>query len=208
MDYFYKLIIRSSKFSFFLSFVFMAPIALQIDFVLSVWLKIVPDYAGIFCQLNVVNTFLWIAFWPIGHGITSTGRNETFRKIDSLMTMFIFPVAYFGLHFSPIGYVCSYIFVNIFRMTYWLLTFRKLTNFSIRIFISQSLLKCLAVGAISIPLPLYITLNISGWQGFLICLAVFFVIFVLSILFIGLNRNERKEVMKWMMGKLTIHLCH
>jgi len=202
MDYFHKLIIRSSKFCFLLSFMFMIPLALQMDFVLSVWLKIVPDYAGIFCQLNLANALLWIAFLPVLHGIISTGKNESFRKIDSLILMLVFPITYFGLRFSPISYICSYIFVNIFRMVYWVLTFRKLTDFSIRSFFSQSLFKCLVVGTISIPLPLYITLNINGWQGFLVCLVAFFAVFTPSVLFIGLNRNERKNVVGWMMEKM------
>jgi len=137
VDYFHKLIIKSSKFCFLLSFMFMAPLALQIDFVLNIWLKVVPDYAGIFCQLNIANTFLWIAFWPLAHGIISTGNNKTFRKLESFMVMLIFPLTYFGLHFSPIGFICSQIFINIFRMLYYVLTLRKLTNFPVRIFLAS-----------------------------------------------------------------------
>ncbi|MCL2101203.1 MAG: hypothetical protein FWH22_05765 [Fibromonadales bacterium] len=204
MDYFYKLIIRSSKFCFLLSFMFMTPLALQIDFVLGLWLKIVPDYAGIFCQLAIANTLVWISFWPIFHGILSTGKNKKFRIIDSFMVMLIFPLVYFGLHFSPIGYICSQIFVNFFRMIYAVLSLRKLTGFSIRRFVSQSLVKCFAVGAISIPLPFYITLKMSGWQGFLTCLGTFFTLFAVSALFVGLNGNERGEVLEWIKKKLQL----
>ncbi|MDR2593211.1 MAG: hypothetical protein LBC87_00365 [Fibromonadaceae bacterium] len=201
MDYFHKLIIRSSKFCFLITFMLMAPLALQMDFVLSVWLKIVPDYAGIFCQLNIANTLLWIAFWPVAHGIISTGKNKTFRKVESFMVMLMFPLMYFSLHFSPIGYICSQIFVNIFRVVYYVLTLRKLTGFSMRDFFNQSLLKCYAVGALSIPLPFYITINMSGWQGFFMCLVTFFATFALSSLFIGLNVNERWKVIRWMKGR-------
>jgi len=201
IDYFHKLVTRSSKFCFLISFMFMAPLALQMDFVLNIWLKIVPEYAGIFCQLNIANTLLWIAFWPVAHGIISTGKNKTFRKVDSFMVMLMFPFIYFSLHFSPIGYICSQIFVNVFRMIYYVLTLRKLTGFSSRSFFSQSLLKCFAVAIISIPLPFYVTLNMSNWQGFLTCLITFFAIFVPSTLFIGLNENERWKLVGWIKGK-------
>jgi O-antigen/teichoic acid export membrane protein len=197
MDYFYKLIIRSSKFCFLLSFALMAPLALQMDFILNIWLKIVPDYAGIFCQLSIVNVLLCTIFWPIGNGIISTGKNSYFRKIDSLMIVLIFPITYFGLHFSPIGCICSNILVNFFRMIYWMLTFRKLTGFSIRSFFSQSLLKCFVIAVISIPLPICIALNLSGWQGFLACIVAFFATFVPSTLFIGLNKDEREKITKF-----------
>ena len=110
------------------------------------------------------------------------------------MIMSIFLFTYFGLHFSPIGYACSHILVNIFRVIFAVLVIHKLTNFPIGKFISQSLVKCFAVGVISIPLPFYITLNINGWQGFLICLGVFLAMFAVSTLFIGLNADERKKI--------------
>ncbi|MDR2593976.1 MAG: hypothetical protein LBC87_04315 [Fibromonadaceae bacterium] len=194
MDYFYNLIIRSSKFCFLLSFMFMAPLALQMDFVLNVWLKEVPEYADIFCKLSIINVLLCFPFYPIWHGITSTGKIKKMRTIDGLMVMSIFLFTYLGLHFSPIGYVCSHIFVNIFRVIFAVLVIHKLTNFPIGKFIRQSLIKCFAVGVISISLPFYITLNINGWQGFLICLGVFLVMFAVSTLFIGLNVNERKKI--------------
>jgi O-antigen/teichoic acid export membrane protein len=197
MDYFYNLIIRSSKFCFLLSFMFMMPLMLQMDFALNVWLKEVPEYAGIFCQLSIINVLLCFPFFPIWHGITSTGRIKKMRIIDSLMIMSIFLFAYLGLHFSPIGYICSHIFVNIFRVVYAVLVIHKLTNFPIGKFISQSLVKCFVVGIISIPLPIYIALNMNGWQGFLACLAAFFAMFAVSTLFIGLNDKERKKVIEW-----------
>ena len=202
IEHFYELIIRSSKFGFLLSFLFMMPLALQMDFILNIWLKIVPDYAEIFCQLTIVNALLWIAFWPIAHGIISSGKNETFRKIDSIMIMTMFPFIYFGLHFSPVGYLCSHIFVNIFRMIYWLLSLRKLMGFSIRIFFKQSLLKCLVIGVISVSVPLYITLSMSGWKGFLVCLAVFFAIFAPSAWLIGLSDNERSSLLNFVKAKI------
>jgi len=197
MNYFYNLVIRSSKFCFLLSFMFMAPLALQIDFVLNVWLKVVPDYAGIFCQLSVVNTLVWITFWPVIHGVISTGKNKTFRIIDSFMFMLVFPFTYLGLHFSPVGYTCSHILVNIFRMIYVTFCLNRLTGFSIWQLINQSLIKCFIIGALSIPLPFYVTLNMSGWQGSLVCLVAFFAVFTPSTLFIGLNKNERKKIMEW-----------
>jgi O-antigen/teichoic acid export membrane protein len=98
MEYFYSLVTRSSKFCFLLSFMIMVPIALQMDFILNIWLKIVPDYAGILCQLGILNTLLWITFWPITHGIISTGENKRFRIIDSFMTMLIFLHSFAALH--------------------------------------------------------------------------------------------------------------
>jgi len=194
MDYFYSMVIRSSKFCFLLSFLIMAPLALQIDFVLGVWLKIVPDYAGIFCQLSIINIVLVFTFASVWHGIISTGKNKRFRITDSLMVMLMFPLIYFGLHFSPVGYLCSHILINFFRVIYAMFSLRKLTGFSIRALVGQSLVRCLAVGAVSVPLPFVVGNYLSGVYGFLASCSCFFAIFIPSSLFLVLTKNERNRL--------------
>jgi len=203
MDFFYDLVIRSSKFCFLLSFVFMAPLAMQMDFVLNIWLKEVPDYAEILCQLGILNTIVCSITTPIWHAITSTGRIKRFRLIDSFLIMLIFPITYIGLYFSPIGCICAHILVNVFRVYYAIISLHQLTGFPIRRMLDQSLFKCLIVGIISIPLPFYLTLKISGWSGFLACLTVFLAVFAVCALYIGFNRNERKSVLGYVYNKIN-----
>jgi len=163
----------------------------------------VPDYAGIFCQLSIISIILSFTFISVWHGIISTGKNNRFRIIDSSLLMLVFPLTLFGLHISPVGYKCSIILVNSVRVIYAMFALRKLTCFPIRALISQSLLKCFAIGVISVPLPFYITLSMSGWQGFLACASVFFVVFAPSAWFIGLNGSEREKVVKLVKNKLS-----
>jgi len=202
MDYFYSIVIRSSKFCFLLSFLVMAPLALQIDFVLGVWLKVVPDYAGIFCQLGIVNIILTVSFASVWHGIISTGKNKRFRIIDSLMVMLMFPFIYFGLHFSPVGYICSHILVNFFRVIYAMFSLRKLTGFSIRALVSQSLARCLVVGVISVPLPFVAGNYLSGAYGFFASCLCFLMMFVPFSLFLVLTKNERIRLFDFVRAKI------
>jgi O-antigen/teichoic acid export membrane protein len=202
MGRFYFLVNQASKFYFLLYFLFMCPLILQMNFVLGVWLKEVPEYAEIFCQLSMLETFLCSIFVPIWHGIISTGKNKRFRIIDSFMIMLIFPLTYIGLHFSPIGYLCASLLINIFRVIYAIFSLRKLTGFSIRLFIKQSLIKCIIIGVFSVPLPFLISINMQGWQGFLACSTCFLAIFAVNSYFIGFNKNERKKVKE----KITSYL--
>ena len=203
MDLFDDLVIRASKFCFLLCFIFMAPVAIQMDFVLQIWLKEVPDYAGILCQLGIINILVCSVAAPIWQAIIATGKNKRFRLIDSILIMLIFPLTILGLHFSPIGYICAHIFINIFRVYYAIISLHRLTGFPIRRMLEQSLFKCLIAGIISVPLPFYISLKISGWVGFLVCLTVFLVVFAVCALFIGLNRNERKSILGFVFNKMS-----
>ncbi len=50
-EYMANLIIRTSKFSFFLLFILTLPVILEIDYILKIWLKIVPEYTAVFTVL-------------------------------------------------------------------------------------------------------------------------------------------------------------
>jgi hypothetical protein len=56
---------------------------------------------------------------------------------------------------------------------------------------------------ISIPLPLYIALNMSGWQGFFACVGCFLMAFAVSSWFVGLDGSERVKVAGWVKGKFN-----
>jgi O-antigen/teichoic acid export membrane protein len=204
MDYFYSMVIRSSKFCFLLNFLIMAPLALQIDFVLGVWLKVVPDYTGIFCQLNIINVILYFTFMPVWHGILSTGRNKKFRTTDSFILIMMFPLTYFSLHFSPIGHICSIILVNFFRIIYAIFSLHKLTGFSVQALVSQSLVRCFAVCVISVPLPLFVGNYLTGIYGFFASCSCFLVMFIPSSLFLVLTINERNRLFDSVRAKVNL----
>ncbi|MDR2554048.1 MAG: hypothetical protein LBC64_01350 [Fibromonadaceae bacterium] len=204
MNSFFDIIIRSSKFCFLLSFVFTAPLILQIDFILKIWLKEVPEYANIFCMLSLINCLMYTYSMPIWQGIISTGNNKKFRIVDGVMNMLIFLLTYIGLHFSPVYYMHSLILVNIFKISYALLYLHNITKFSIRDFVNQSLTKCFVILVISIPLPLLASIKYNGLHGFLICLSTFFPLYILSSYFIGLNKSERLKAIDYV--KRKIHL--
>ena len=46
-DYMNSLIIRTSKFSFYLLFILTLPVILEIDYILKLWLKLAPNYTAV-----------------------------------------------------------------------------------------------------------------------------------------------------------------
>ncbi|MDR0516736.1 MAG: MATE family efflux transporter, partial [Fibromonadaceae bacterium] len=64
MDYLYSLLFRSIKFSFLISFAIAVLLALNMDFILNLWLKEVPQYAVIFCLIKVIECCLYMVFIP------------------------------------------------------------------------------------------------------------------------------------------------
>jgi len=84
--YMHSLLFRSGKFSFLLSFVFAVPLVTNMDFVLHLWLKIVPEYAVVFCQIRVVDCAMTMFITPLSIAITSTKKIKKFMIVNSIFT--------------------------------------------------------------------------------------------------------------------------
>lgn len=50
MEYMYKLVCRGARFAYFLLLLFVVPIVCEADYILRLWLKLVPEYAPTFCD--------------------------------------------------------------------------------------------------------------------------------------------------------------
>ena len=191
MDYYFSILIRAIKFSILMYFLFAFPLISQIDFILNLWLKEVPEWANIFCQLTLINAFIIFAFSPLWTGIFATGNIKLFQIIDSIMIAFIFLFTYIGLHYSPVFFPISHISVNILKVMVALFFINRLTKFPVKKLISN-LGKILAVIVISISLPILISSYTSGFMGFFSTTASFLFLFSLLSLFFVLTNSERE----------------
>jgi len=196
MDYLYSLLFRSAKFSFLISFAFAVPLVINMDFVLHLWLKTVPEYAVIFCQIRVVDWALWMLVTPLSIAIASTGRIKKFMMIDSVFILMNFILAYIflKLEYSPVSVPLIYISVNVFRYVLYLRFSKNLINLSISQYIHRVYIKSFIVTLISIPLPIFISFYVEGWTSLFATSGSFILLFLSSSIFFGLDMNERAMI--------------
>jgi O-antigen/teichoic acid export membrane protein len=196
MDYMHSLVFRSIKFSFLLSFALSVPLVLNMDFILHLWLKTVPDYAVVFCQIRVMDWWLCMFFLPCHFSIMATGKIKKFLIVDSILTVqnFIFTYIFFSLDFSPVAVPIIYIGVNIVRITIIILFARALIKFSIGDFIYRVVLKLSTVVLVSVPLPILVSYLAEDMEALFVTSIAFFLSFLLSSIFFGLDKNERTMI--------------
>jgi len=195
-EYLHSLLFRSMKFSFLLSYVIAVPFVLNMDFILNIWLKTVPEYAVIFCQIRVIDWCLCMFFFSCYFPIMATGKIKKFLIVDSIFVIqsFIFTYIFFKLGFSPTFVPIIYICVNTVRIVIIIFFTRILIKFSTAEFVYKVILKLSAVVLISAPLPIFISLNTDGWQAMIATSMSFILPFIFSSLFFGLDKNERAMV--------------
>jgi len=205
MDYLHSLLFRSIKFSFLISFALAVPLVLNMDFVLHLWLKTVPEYAVVFCQIRVVDWCLCMFFIPIALAITATGKIKRFLIIDSILTMnnLIFVYILFKLNFSPAIVPIVYLTINIVRIINIFFLAKPIINFKIFMFISKILLRILVLSVICLPLPIFISYHLESIRNLLVTSLCFLMIFIPSTYYLVLEKEEKTFVIKSILSKIS-----
>jgi O-antigen/teichoic acid export membrane protein len=197
IEYLNSLIIRSSKFVFFLCLLFILPLALNINLVLSVWLKTVPEYANEFCLLAFLNMAIYIASVPIYQTIMATGKIKTFYIVDSLFLFGIILLTYILLYQTPMSLLISHSIMNGIRFIFAMWMLSKLMDFSVWNFIKYCLLKNIIVTIIACPIPIFVSFYFTEWKALFLTTATFLLFFGFSVLFLGMNSGERLQIKKY-----------
>ena len=103
------LLIKSSKFSFFIMFFIAMPLMFEANLVLEAWLGVVPDHTVDFLRLILIVGLLYTLSNPIIVSVHATGRLKKFQLIEGSMLLMIVPIAYVCLKFG--GIRPEYVFV-------------------------------------------------------------------------------------------------
>lgn len=96
-DKMHNLIIMSSKFSFYLMLVLSLPIFVEIDEILRLWLKIVPEHTANFVRLILCCSVIDIFRNPMNTSIHATGDIKVFQIWEATTLLLIVPLAYLAL---------------------------------------------------------------------------------------------------------------
>jgi len=206
IEYLHNLIFRFSRISFLLLSLFIVPIVLNMDFVLNLWLKEVPAFAVVFCQIRLIDHLLaYTLSGLLFSSIIATGKIKYFTIIDSILVMMNFIICYifFKLGFSPITVPVVYIAINLARIISINIFVRHLIAFPIRTFCKKVLIRLFIIGIISFPLPILLFSNINNSvTSFFATSGVFLLLFLPSAYLLGLENNE-KILLKNKLKKLS-----
>jgi len=195
IEYLHSLIFRFSRISFFLLSLFTIPIVLNMDFVLHLWLKEVPEFAVVFCQIRLIDhLFAYVLSGLLASAISASGKIKNFIIIDSILVLMNFILCYilFKLGFSPVAVPTVYIITNIARIISTNLFARKLIYLSIKKLCKKALFYQFIVVLISFPLPIWLHFSISNSiASFFASSLSFLLLFLPSAYFFGLENNEK-----------------
>lgn len=196
-EYMTNLVIRTSKFSFYLLFLLTLPVILEIDYILKIWLKIVPEYTALFTVLVLINALIETISGPLKTTVHAIGRIKVYQAVVGSLLILVLPISYVLLHLGCPPEVVFFvsIFIDIVALIFRFYFLKKLINFPISRFIRDVVLRNTLIVLLAITLP-FLLRNMLN-ENFLRLMIVVFVslIWNASIIYIiGLSKSERKIV--------------
>lgn len=194
-----KLVIQSSKFSYYLMFLVSLPILLETQPILDIWLKKVPDYTSLFTKLVIINALIEILGNPLAVSMQAYGKIRNYHLICGSFTLTILPVSYILLkmHYPPES--VFYVSIVICAIAIWIraVFVKRSIGLSLRDYFVNAILPILAVTIISTPLPLYIEMMFeNSLKKFLLVGTASVIMTSVSVLFLGMTKTERKHFLE------------
>ena len=192
-----KLLFRSTRFSFYLMFALSLPLILKMDYILHLWLKEVPEYTTIFCQLTLVCSLASVLSTLLPKVAWANGNIRNYQIIVSFVLFLNFPLSYIALKLGASPYATSFVGIGIQLMLVFvrLVLVGKMIDMSISQFITNVLKPIAFVCIISIVIP--ICLNIltdNAFVGFIVVSLVSIFSVCMTSYYIGMDAKERMYV--------------
>lgn len=190
-----KLIITSSKFSYFLFFFIALPLTLEARQVLTLWLGDIPEHTIAFMRISMLTMLVSSWIQPLHTANLATGTIKKFQTWRGAVMLLMLPISYFAL---KAGAEAEVVFIVQLVVTFaaqivMLFIIRPLIQLSLREYFTEVFFKPGLVSILAV-IPAYITyhfLPVNILTLFVVC--VVSVIFTaLFVYFLGLNRSEKE----------------
>lgn len=204
-DYMTLLTIRSSKLSFYLLFLLSFPIILEVEQVLKLWLKVVPEYAPIFTVLVLVVVLIDCFSGPLMTAAQATGKIKMYQIVVGTLQFLILPLSYLFLvnGYSPEIAMYINIVISIIALFFRIYFLKYLIDFPVLVFVRDVIIRCGVVVIVSISLPLFVKYNLDVTYFNLFTVIVLAFVWTIIVMYvIGLNKLEKEFLLKLVRKKI------
>ena len=194
LDKMHSLMFRSARFSFMLLFFLSLPIMLETNYILTLWLGIVPENTVIFARIIIAISLIYTIANPCVIANQATGKVKVYQAVVGGLLLLILPISYIVLKMGAPAYSVFIVHFCVesvaqFARMYML---RNMIDLPLWSYVKNIYLPIMGVVLLSVVLPLLVYSNMQ--EGFIRLLAVgttCVVSVAMTSLFIGMTRNER-----------------
>lgn len=206
LEYVYKLICYSAKYSSFLLLYIAVPIVLEAPSILKIWLGIVPDNAVIFTQLTVLSSFPdFVLGNSMVTAIFATGKIRNYQIWVTIVGGLVFPFTWIAYFFDMPPYSTYIIYIIMFSLAIYVRVYysKKLVGMSPKLYWDKVMLRVLPVMALSfiLPLPLHSIME-AGLVRIVAVTTISMLSTTIIVSLIGLSSHERNKFYQIALNKI------
>lgn len=200
-----NLICVSSRMSFYMMLLLSLPVIKQIDYILKLWLGLVPEFTNIFIVLTLVDSMVSSLSQPLLYGTLAEGQIKVYEILLTTTYLASLPLSYIllAMGHSPVDIYILVIFLRILIQGFLIQQGRRY-GMEFRYFSRQVFFYALPVAMLSGAGTYFLDIESMemGVVRFLLETTVVVAITVLVILTIGVKREERGAVLGILRSRL------
>lgn len=198
-----SLINKTSKYSYYLSLVLMAPVFVNIDYILRIWLVTPPAFSALFIRIALAYTLIDTLSGSLMTGIHATGNIKMYQIVVGSLVSLNLPLTYIFLKFDIYSgpEISLYIWLVISVVSLWfrLHYLKKSQNYNLSKYYKQVILRVVIVSLISAAMGyiLNIVFYVSTISQLLFQTIVYCLFMVIIVMAVGIGKDERKMIVKY-----------
>ncbi len=193
-DYFFNLILNTSRYSFYLLFLLAFPVVLCCNEIIRLWLGEIPLHSVEFCRLIIVFSLIDALQGPLWVSVQATGNIRNYQILMSVLILSNLPVTYFIFKLISIPELALVVrvMINVVTFVARIMYLKRLCDFPVKKYLSYVLLKSLFVVIISMPIPIFFYFVIeSELLKLILTIILCLVLTLFSIYCLGINKGEK-----------------
>ena len=196
----HKLLLESTKFSYYLMLILCLPICLLASPLLNLWLVEVPEYAVPFLQIVIIQSLFQVFDTSFYTALYAKGRIKENALISPMISLLSFPVVFvmFKLGASPLA--LSWVSLIVFAIAGCFIKpvlINKIADYNWKEILDVYWV-CLKVtlAALPIPLILYYVLGVDTLGNSAVILVASILFVAISVWLLGLTKSMKESLLE------------
>lgn len=202
-----KALCFGTKFIFYLFFIICLPVFFNVDYILKIWLKQVPEYAALLIKYGIIYSLCQSLSQCLYITMLATGHIKKYQIIVGTLSLMAFPMAFI---LYKLGLPCEYGYVSmiIFSLVCFIARINLLKDmvvgFSVYNFINKAILPILysIIPTIIIIYYLHSMFEVNDIIAFAINIILSIITSLVVIFIVGITKEERLYLMNFIRNRM------
>lgn len=198
-QYMMTLIFQGARFSFYILLLFSIPIIVNTEYILSLWLSIVPEHTVNFIQLVLVFTLSESLSNPLITAMLATGKIRNYQIVIGGLQILNLPISYLLLKYNCLPETIFIVAICISQACLMarLYMLRNMIGIKAKDFLKKVYFNVIRVAFLASSIPIIVSLFLNDkFKAFVLTSSLSITFTIISVLYIGCNKYERSLIFR------------